>query len=278
MTKSREAILLNERITRIDRGWLEPTVEGKTVVTNAADEHDLEPNQILPQDLYDFYNLVFHQGLEFRGYLYLLRNRGADISTLEPIINQLTPFLQDGLENILTKNFEDALEVFQQVDGLVTRFQVAMREIAHTVGIEIDPITGMISRYQGGVPRALTRPRPAARHLALRDQQPPALGEGEIIDINPIDPDDEQAHGDLIIQGAHQFEGMLARKLEPKTAFNPSVLLRLVSQTSEQKPPIIQSNRQIRAPQTSLNRLNPIGLSLRRGQFRSSILTRGILK
>jgi hypothetical protein len=151
--RSLEAILSDPQITQQDRGWLEPTLKGKTRVVEMGEVVGAERNvegalargdEINVQELFDFYNVVFYQGYQFRGYLRLLQNRGADIQPLAQIVEGLSRNLDQGLEHLFARRFQEALSVLQETDSQVSEFQKEMRRIANTVGLEIDPVTGMI--------------------------------------------------------------------------------------------------------------------------------------
>jgi hypothetical protein len=151
--RSLEAILSDPRITHQDRGWFEPTLKdkrkvvpsGEVVGAQGLNEMTLaRGDEVSIQELFDFYNVIFYQGYQFRGYLRLLQNRGADIRPLAEIVGRLSENLGRGLEHLFTRRFPLALSVLQEADTQVTHFQQEMRRIAHTVGLEIDPMTGMI--------------------------------------------------------------------------------------------------------------------------------------
>lgn len=153
-------ILRNPRVIRTDRGWIEPTLEGKTHVIDAEHGWETLPatgTEVTPQDLFDFHTVVFHQAHHFHAFLRVLQRLGADVQPLAPIIGDLDDALAAGLRALLEGAWPEALRAFQGVDALVGTFRVTMRGIANTVDIDVDPITGAISPLPAEV-RALLPP------------------------------------------------------------------------------------------------------------------------
>ncbi len=179
------AIFFNESVTRTDRGWIEPTLEGKESVIeieHGKGELPATGKEVTAQDLFDFYNIVFHQGRHFKGFLILLKNRKADIQPLAPIVQDLDTLLKQGLDQLLARQFQEALSTFKRTDAVVIEFRRVMRGIANTVGLEVDPVTGMIYPLPPGEgplpPRAQPTPTQAhrlePRRKALQEAKPAA--------------------------------------------------------------------------------------------------------
>lgn len=151
--KSLEAILSDPAVTRTDKGWFEPSLRGKLRTVTAGEvvggerpgEYALaRGDEVSPQELFDFYNVVFHQGFQFKAYLRLLQNRGADIQELAPQVEAMSLKLDEALQHLLAQRFSECLAALQEVDTHVTRFQEIMIRIAKSVGLEIHPVTGML--------------------------------------------------------------------------------------------------------------------------------------
>ncbi|MBI4237842.1 MAG: hypothetical protein HY696_05420 [Deltaproteobacteria bacterium] len=141
------AILLNRRVTRLDRGWVEPTLDGKTHVIDVERGWGALPEtgtEVTPQDLFDFYNVVFYQARHCHAFLLVLQRCGANVMPLGGIIAELDAALTASLEALLRGNSEEALQILQGVDATMSHFRAVMRTIANTVNIEVDPITGWI--------------------------------------------------------------------------------------------------------------------------------------
>lgn len=142
------AVFANPNVTRTDRGWIEPTLDGKNRVIETEEGRGELPatgREVTPQDLFDFYTIVMHQGRQFHAFLILLKNRGANVMPLANVVGELDRALDQGLDQLLRFRFNDSLRTFQTCDAIVTRFREVMRGIANTVGLDVDPVTGAIS-------------------------------------------------------------------------------------------------------------------------------------
>jgi hypothetical protein len=115
--KPLEELHRNERLmTRHPDGTIEVSLKGKQGLTL--------------QDLFDFYQLVFHQGKEFRGILSSLQVQGADIQSLAAHVEILDEVLTQARNHILWGQEEQARHWLEQTDRAVQAFQRGMLEVA----------------------------------------------------------------------------------------------------------------------------------------------------
>ncbi len=99
---------------------------------------------LTPQDLFEFIQLIFHQAEEFRGHLRAMQERGANIQALAAHVERIAQTLQDALEQLTSGRLPQARFRLEEVEVQVDTFQGAMRWVAGTVGLEIDPQTGRL--------------------------------------------------------------------------------------------------------------------------------------
>lgn len=163
LQKGLGALLANETVVRTSRGWIEPTLEGKgRVVETEAGRGRLlmRGDEVTPQDLFDFYNLIFEQALYYRAFLIFLRNRGADVSPLAQVVRELDRLLSQAIAFLLSRRFDESLQNLQEANRLIIEFRRVMTEIAHTVGLDVDPVVPAIFPLEGGGHPAAARVEP----------------------------------------------------------------------------------------------------------------------
>ncbi|MDO8527259.1 MAG: hypothetical protein Q7T03_06200 [Deltaproteobacteria bacterium] len=127
--KSLPALLSNEKIVDMSHSWPRPTVER---------------NDLSLQDLFEFYQLVFALGFQFRGYMALIEIRNGNISRLKLFASAISQSLAGGLESLLQGDANRAKFFFSKADEAVGDFTVIMREIARETGLDIN-LFGIIS-------------------------------------------------------------------------------------------------------------------------------------
>jgi hypothetical protein len=159
MLKELSELLQNPKIaTPSPDGRIQITLQGK--------------NNLLLQDYFDFYQLVFHQAREFKGMMEHLQRHGVDIMALAPRIERMDRELRQAAVQLKEGHGEGARPYLENVDLMIEDLQREVFQIFLGMGWGAPHFGGQLALYGRNRlplaldPRLLPSPQAAAAQPA----------------------------------------------------------------------------------------------------------------